>query len=133
MGCLRVVQASGDADPHKPACAFRLDNAVELHNLLFFVDADHWRLVPLRILYLVHVEAAGVPPSAVLPDHAKVLNPGREAGLPVYLTHHDAGLADREGEGRCHLCADGAIGSGMNPLGNLLNDAHAALLICRCL
>ncbi|MNR27400.1 hypothetical protein D3C85_1446730 [compost metagenome] len=74
-----------------------------------------------------------MPPSAVLSDHAKVLNPGGEAGLPVYLTHHDAGLADREGEGRCHLCADGAIGSGMNPLGNLLNDAHAALLICRCL
>ena len=29
-----------------------------------------------------------MPPSAVLPDHAKVLNPGGEAGLPVYLAHH---------------------------------------------
>nr|DAM16620.1 MAG TPA: hypothetical protein [Caudoviricetes sp.] len=123
---LLAGKAAGDTDPDKTALGLRISDAVEPDDLIP-IDADHRGLAPLRRFDCVNEEAAGMAPATVIPNHAEVFNPGGEAGLSVDLAHHDAGLTDSEGELGGYLGTDGAVGSCMNPFGNVLYDAHTLL------
>lgn len=122
---LLAGKAAGDGNPDKTALSLGFVDTVKPDNLTT-ASSDHRGLAPLRRLYRIHIEAASVAATAVISDKAEVLNPGSESGCYVDLSHHNAGRADREGELGGHIGTDGPSLSAMNPLGNVLHDAHAA-------